>query len=153
MAFPPHSSGMHWVSVRLQRLTVDNFRKDVPPLDEAASISYGAEVIAELFTFSVALVLLLQEYNASAEKSAKEKAALQQRLNNLEAAVIELSGAITALRPPGNAPALAASVPSPGSSSSNSSGSGSGGSNNSSGSSNSSSDTSSNSSATSASSR
>ncbi|EGD80983.1 hypothetical protein PTSG_01565 [Salpingoeca rosetta] len=79
----PVGQATHWISVRLQRLTMNSSRRDVKPLSEDLAVTYGAEFIGEFFIFSVATVMLVGEYNASAKKSAAKEAKLQSTLASL----------------------------------------------------------------------
>eukprot|EP00052_Salpingoeca_macrocollata_P027205 m.257382 g.257382 ORF g.257382 m.257382 type:complete len:162 (+) comp22707_c0_seq7:2421-2906(+) len=83
----PIGQGSHWVTVMMKRLTLDSKRRDVKPLDPAEAVAAGAELIGEVFVYSVAALIVINEYLSSAAKSAEKEAKQTEKIRSLVAAL------------------------------------------------------------------
>lgn len=93
----PLGQGMHWISVRMQRVLNESSRKDVRRLPDSEAIETGSELLSEAFIFFVAAVAITNEYMSSAAKSAAKAQQLDRTLEELGASVDTLEQEIKLL--------------------------------------------------------
>ena len=82
----------------LKRLTLNSVRTDVKPLPEADALQLGAEIIGEIFVYSIAAAIMTREYLDSAAKAQAKEEKLNRHLISLEQRIISLEEQLTAAR-------------------------------------------------------
>lgn len=81
----PPAQAYHWVEVNVKaRLLNLGSPKEVVKLNEQAAIDLGAELIGDLFMFSIGAAAVIAEYTRQSRKGAEEKNALESRLRQIE---------------------------------------------------------------------
>jgi hypothetical protein len=81
----------HKISVIMKRMTLNSSRTDVKPLAEKDAVDLGADIIGEVFVYSVAAVILIREYVDNAAKTFAKEEKLNKRLHDLEAHVLRVN--------------------------------------------------------------
>ena len=81
----PPAQFYHWCEVNVKaRLLNLGSPKEVVKLNEQAAIDLGAELIGDIFIFSVGAFAVVAEYTRQQRKLSVEKAALESRLQQIE---------------------------------------------------------------------
>eukprot|EP00053_Salpingoeca_punica_P026194 m.19837 g.19837 ORF g.19837 m.19837 type:complete len:183 (-) comp8551_c0_seq1:158-706(-) len=79
----PIGQGWHWMQVVVPRMSMQNMRTDVRRLSDKDAIALGAEIVGEVFIFTVAAVLLVNEYWQTSKKTAAKEEKVNQHLAQL----------------------------------------------------------------------
>jgi hypothetical protein len=87
----------HRITVLAQRIAAGSSRREIRPLDHKAAVEDGADVLGEVFVFSLAASYVVYEYTTSSRKSTEETTRRTQTitsitngLESLEASVVNL---------------------------------------------------------------
>lgn len=79
-------------------MTLNSSRTDVKPLDEKDAVELGADIIGEIFVYSIAAVLLTREYIENNSKAIAKEEKLNKRLLSLEENIQRLGEEIRQLK-------------------------------------------------------
>ena len=91
-------TGSHKFSVIVKRLALNNHRTDVMPLPDKEAVELGADIIGEVFVYSIAAVILTREYIDSSTKTSAKESKLNAKLEELEQSIDALNNKHTAER-------------------------------------------------------
>eukprot|EP00050_Salpingoeca_kvevrii_P022352 m.124997 g.124997 ORF g.124997 m.124997 type:complete len:169 (+) comp9684_c0_seq3:2-508(+) len=93
----PIGQAWHWVGVKVKLSSLSRSRRAIKPLSSAEAVELGAEIVGEVFVFSVAAGILVFDYRQSSIAAAAKEEKEQQRRTQLADDIASMKASILLL--------------------------------------------------------